>query len=196
MCDLHQCPGHHADIAMWPPRRLPPLLCEDHSECGGPTTVAPSLRHLSSAGQSSDLVLGHLANPGVGQQLLNGRQELGLRRSGRRRCGTLGELLLDERCAQRPPFVPPAHAAQVGGGTASPASLRRPRISPCSSLPVGQPVLDELDGIGGFIGLRLFTLLQDVFHIEQRSLLTGLAGRGFQLQSPGTAIAHHPPSQS
>lgn len=123
MRDMHQCARHNADLALWPSRRLPSLLCEDHTKCRGTAFAAAALRDLSSACKSADLIVGQLAHTGIGQQLFHGCQELGLggRACGRRR--RLCQLLFDERCAQRASRVPSAHAAHGGWGTTPSSSV-------------------------------------------------------------------------
>lgn len=44
---MRECQGHDADLPLRPPRGLPQVLREDHTDGREPAAAAPALRHLS-----------------------------------------------------------------------------------------------------------------------------------------------------
>lgn len=51
---------------------MPKMLREDYPECCCATFITIALCHLSSARESPNIRLGHVAHPRVGQQLFDG----------------------------------------------------------------------------------------------------------------------------
>lgn len=76
MRDLHQCQGHNANVAVRSSCGVPSVLRQNHTKCGGAAFAAAALRYLSGENHETDVQFGHVASAGVGQQLLDGNDQV------------------------------------------------------------------------------------------------------------------------